>query len=144
METTDEQSRALLRWRLVLGQKAERGLGGGLGLAGLGFWPQQRVPAAAMTACGVALLGWSFWMQGRRVRRTSYRHWIWGRNDRVILAIGLLVTAIWVVAWLTHGEWLLYYPYPPYSPWPPFHPVLGLALSLLATPALLLPRPTPE
>ena len=35
MELTDEQRRALLRWRLVLGQKAERGLGGGMRLAGL-------------------------------------------------------------------------------------------------------------
>jgi Mg-chelatase subunit ChlD len=35
MDLTDEQKRTLLRWRLVLGHKAEHGLGGGLGLAGL-------------------------------------------------------------------------------------------------------------
>ncbi len=35
MEWTPEQQRALLRWRLVLGQKAERALGGGMALSHL-------------------------------------------------------------------------------------------------------------
>ncbi len=35
MQLTDDQRRALLRWRMVLGQKAEHSLGGALGLAGL-------------------------------------------------------------------------------------------------------------
>lgn len=35
MEMTNEQRRALLRWRLVLGHKADKGLGGAMGLPGL-------------------------------------------------------------------------------------------------------------
>lgn len=44
MELTLEQQRALLRWRLVLGQKAERALGGGMALSRLALVaPEQDV-----------------------------------------------------------------------------------------------------
>ncbi len=44
MELTAEQQRALLRWRLVLGRKAERALGGGMVLASLApITPEQDV-----------------------------------------------------------------------------------------------------
>jgi hypothetical protein len=39
---------------------------------------------------------------------------------------------------LVRGEGIFYYPFPPYTPWPTFQPLLGMALVLLAVPALLL------
>ena len=60
------------------------------------------------------------------------------RVDRILLAASLLSLTIWLGAMLARGEWLFYYPFPPYTPWPTFQPLLGMALMLLATPALLL------
>ena len=110
----------------------------GAGFAGLGFWPQQRALAGVLLAAGAILLGWSFWDQGRRVRRTRYHRWVWVRVDRILLAASLLSLTIWLGAMLARGEWLFYYPFPPYTPWPTFQPLLGMALMLLATPALFL------
>jgi energy-coupling factor transport system permease protein len=112
----------------------------GVGLAGWGFWPAQRPLAVLLIAAGLGLIAWSFRIQGRRVRRSSYRHWVWGRIDRLVLAVSLVSALIWLAAWLLRGEWLFYYPYPPYSPWPTFHLALGVALMLLAVPGVLLQR----
>jgi len=115
------------------------GLGAlGLGFAGIGFWPQRRLSVGVLLAGGAVALIWSFWDQGRRVRRSRYQRWQWGRADRVVLATSLLAALSWVAAWLVRGDWLLFYPYPPYSPWPTFQPLLGLAILLLAAPGLLL------
>jgi energy-coupling factor transport system permease protein len=115
------------------------GLGAlGAGFAGIGFWPDRRLLAGALLVAGAVLLGWSFWDQGRRVRRSRYHRWIWARDDRIVCAASLLSLTIWAGAWLVRGEWLFYYPYPPYSPWPVFQPLLGIAIALLAVPALLL------
>jgi energy-coupling factor transport system permease protein len=110
----------------------------GIGLGVIGFLPQLRALGAVLTAFGVLLLMGGFWQQGRTVHRTTYRRWVWGRRDRIVLAVGLTSALIWLAAWILRGEWLFYYPYPPYSPWPTFHPVLGLAIVLLAVPAFLL------
>ena len=115
------------------------GLGAlGAGFTGVGFWPQQRLSAGALLAGGAILLGWGFWDQGRRVRRSRYHRWVWARVDRVVLVTSLLSVTIWAGAWMTRGEWLFYYPFPPYTPWPTFQPLLGMALVLLVVPALLL------
>ena len=63
---------------------------------------------------------------------------MWARPDRVIAAASLLSLTIWVGGLLVRGEGIFYYPFPPYTPWPTFQPVLGMALVLLAVPALLL------
>jgi len=115
----------------------------GVGAAGSGFWPQQQLLNALLVGAGALALIWSFWDQGRRVKRSRYRRWAWGRSDRVVMAASLVAVLIWVIAWLGHGEWLFFYPYPPYSPWPAFQPVAGLAIMLLAIPGLLL-RPAKE
>ena len=61
------------------------GLGAlGVGFAGIGFWPEKRLLAGVLLAAGLALLGWSFWDQGRRVHRTRYHRWVWARPDRII------------------------------------------------------------
>ena len=109
-----------------------------VGLGAIGFWPEQRALGITLSASGVLLLAGSFWLQGRQVQRSTYRRWIWGRRDRIVLAVGVTSAAIWLAAWLFRGEWLFYYPYPPYSPWPTFQPVLGLAIVLLAIPAFQL------
>jgi hypothetical protein len=117
------------------------GLGAlGAGVAGLGFWTDRPWLAGALLAGGGALLLWSFWDQGRRVRRSRYHRWLWARADRIVLVISLIAAGIWILAMLTHADWLLYYPYPPYSPWPTFEPALGLAILLLVVPALALPQ----
>ena len=47
------------------------GLGAlGAGFAGIGFWPEQRLVAGLLLGGGAILLLWSFWDQGRRVRRS--------------------------------------------------------------------------
>lgn len=116
------------------------GLGAvGAGFAGIGFWPERRLLAGLLLGGGASLMLWCFWDQGRRVRRTRYHRWAWGRADRSVCAASLVSLSGWAATWLASGEWLLYYPFPPYSPWPAFHPAPGMAILLLVAPALLLP-----
>jgi energy-coupling factor transport system permease protein len=115
------------------------GLGAlGIGLAGLWFWPERRTLMSLLAAAGGALLLFSFWEQGRRVRRSHFRRWFWARTDRIILISSIAAGVPWLAALLIRSEWLSYYPYPPYSPWPSFQPLLGLAIILLAIPGVLL------
>jgi hypothetical protein len=117
----------------------------GAGFAVAGFWPDRPALSGALLAAGATALLWSLWDLGRRVRRSRYHRWIWGRDDRLVLATNLVAASGWVVAWLLRSDWLFYYPYPPYSPWPVFQPVLGALILLLAVPELLLrPRVTSE
>lgn len=109
------------------------------GVVALGFWTDQPGLGSALLAFGGGLLAWGFWDQGRRVRRSRYQRWLWTRADLIVLVVSLVAAGIWLVALLTQGDWLLYYPYAPYSPWPVFEPILGLSILLLATPALVLP-----
>ena len=129
----DTRQRTLNQLALLIGLGAL-----GAGFAGIGFWPEQRLLAGALLVAGAALLGWSFWDQGRRVHRSRYHRWVWARPDRVIAAAGLLSLTIWVGGLLVRGEGIFYYPFPPYTPWPTFQPLLGIALVMLAVPALLL------
>jgi energy-coupling factor transport system permease protein len=126
--------------RRIVGQLAVlAGLGAlGIGVAGLWFWPQRRPLMGGLIAAGVALLLWSFWEQGRRVRRTHFRRWFWGRTDRLILVASVAAGVPWLGVLLLRSDWLFYYPYPPNSPWPSFQPLLGLAITLLALPGILL------
>ncbi len=110
----------------------------GAGVAGLGFWTRQPWLAGALLTGGGALLIWSFWDQGRRVKRSRYHRWVWTRTDRAVLIISLVAASVWLLVMLTRPDWLFYYPYPPYSPWPAFEPVLGGAILLVAAPALAL------
>ena len=115
------------------------GLGAlGAGFAGIGFWPEQRLLAGALLAGGLALLVWSFWDQGRRVRRSRYHRWVWARPDRVIAAASLLSLTIWVGGLLVPRRGHLLLPVPALHAVADFQPVLGMALVLLAVPALLL------
>jgi energy-coupling factor transport system permease protein len=116
----------------------------GIGLAGVGFWPDRRTWAGLLAAAGGAALAWSFWDQGRRVQRSRYRRWYWTGLDRAVLAVSLVGVGGWLAAWLLRADWLFFYPYPPYSPWPTFQPFLGLLAVLAAAPGLLIkPAPRP-
>ncbi len=115
------------------------GLGAlGAGFALTGFLPGQALLTGLLLAVGFAGLVWSFWDQGRRIRRTRYQRWVWRRLDRVVLAVALIGLIGWAGVWLLRGEWLFYYPYPPYSPWPAFNPLLGVLIALLVAPAVLM------
>jgi energy-coupling factor transport system permease protein len=115
------------------------GLGAiGIGVAGLWFWPQHRALMGFLVAAGVAFLLWSFWEQGRRVRRTHFRSWLWARTDRLVLAASFAAGAPWLGVLILRADWLFYYPYPPYSPWPSFQPLLAVAIMFLALPGVLL------
>ncbi len=115
------------------------GLGAlGAGFAITGFWPARGQVAGLLLAAGAACLVWSFWDQGRRMRRTRYQRWVWRRADRLVLVGALIGLVGWAVVWLLHGDWLFYYPYPPYSPWPAFNPLPAVLIALLALPGVLL------
>lgn len=110
----------------------------GVGMAGLGFWPERPWLTAGLLALGGGLLLWAFWDQGRRVRRSRYQRWLWTRADRLVLAFSLTAAGGWAAVLLGRPDWLFYYPYPPYSPWPAFEPLLGCLILLLAAPAFIL------
>lgn len=101
-------------------------------------------PGSALLAAGGLLLTLILRRQGQRVRRSSYRRWLWRPRDSAVAgAAGLLLAALLLLAWLAPAA-LFYYPYPPYPLLPDFDPLIGLAFALLITPALLLPPPGPQ
>jgi energy-coupling factor transport system permease protein len=110
----------------------------GVGFGGTAFWPDAAMVNGTLLAAGAVLLFWTLWVQGKRVRRSRYRRWRWGRSDRVVLVTSAIAAVGWAAVWLVRGDLMFYYPYPPYSPWPVFSPGLGMLLLLLAAPALLL------
>jgi energy-coupling factor transport system permease protein len=97
-----------------------------------------------LAAGGVAGLLAIFWLQGRRVRRTRYRHDRWMARDTALAAAGIVVVAAVVVAKLVAPATLAYSPFPPYPLLPPFDPWVGMVLVLLALPALLVPGSKPQ
>lgn len=130
---------ASARRRLLHQASLLAGLGlGGVGFALSGFWRDSGVVAGLLMAAGAVCLVWSFWDQGRRIRRSRYRRWAWRPLDRLALAVALIGLSAWAAIWLLRAEWLFYYPYPPYSPWPTFNPVPGTVIALLALPGILL------
>jgi energy-coupling factor transport system permease protein len=99
---------------------------------------------------GLGLLA-VFWLQGRRVQRTRYRRSRWQWRDTVVTATSLVALGALLAARRFYPAMLVYLPYPPGTLLPPFNPWLGVALVMLATPALLAPvrrvrtgRPHPD
>ncbi len=84
-----------------------------------------------------------FWLEGKRVRRTRYRRSRWTMRSTLVTVASLAALAGLLVARSTVPELLVYVPYPPNSLLPPFSPWLGVALLLLAIPALLTPAAGP-
>jgi energy-coupling factor transport system permease protein len=90
-----------------------------------------------LAVCGAAGLLGIFWLQGQRIRRSHYRRERWTTVDSAIAAAGVTVVAVVVVAKILVPDALVYSPYPPYPLLPPFNPWIGLAMLLLALPALV-------
>jgi energy-coupling factor transport system permease protein len=106
-------------------------------LAGAGvraFYPGAAAGWLALAA-GALLLAASLAAVGRRVRRSRFRREPWRRRDTALAACSIAAFAAFAAAWLIGRPTLLFYPYP-LLPAPPFHPALGIALALLAAPAL--------
>jgi energy-coupling factor transport system permease protein len=101
-------------------------------------------PGAGLWGWTLAVLGGAgllaiFWLQGRGVLRTRYRHERWTARDTAVVVDGAVVVGTVVAARLAVPETLFYSPFPPYPLLPPFNLWVGMSLLLLALPALLAP-----
>lgn len=102
------------------------------------YFPAYRLIGGGLMAASAVGLIVIFRAQGRGVARTRYRRWHWERWDTILVACSGIVALALLATRIIWPEALIYYPYPPYGVWPEFHPLLGLALALLALPGLLL------
>ncbi len=103
------------------------------------YYPERKAAAWAVGTASALLLLAIFYRQGRSVSRTHYRAYPWDTEAVTVALAGLIPAAAMVLERAFHPLALMYYPYPPYSPWPSFDPLLGLALVLLAAPAVVRP-----
>ncbi len=111
------------------------------GLFARSYYPASAWAGLALLLTGAALMGFSLWRGGRRVKRSRYRRWLWRPRDTVLtVASGILLAAVLLLSWLMPGS-LFYYPYPPYDLMPAFHPFVAMLFALPILPALLLPPP---
>ncbi len=111
-------------------------------LAGLLLRLFGRTPAAslAVLAGGALLVLLALWLQGRQVRRTTYRPQPWTGPDWLVVAASALVIALYLLPIPYAGRaTLAYSPYPQLSR-PAVDTVLMLATLALATPAAYLRR----
>lgn len=115
-----------------------------VGLLVRSFRPEAAGPGLLAMSAGALLVVASLYRQGRAIRRSRYRRWLWRRRDTVVTAAALVVVASMVILDQMQGDWLFYYPYPPYELVPLFHPLPALLAALLLVPALLMPPPVRE
>lgn len=92
----------------------------------------------AILAGGLLLVGVLWWL-GRSVQRSRYRRDLWRRQDTLLVLASAGTSLVLLATWITQRAALIFYPYPRVA-WPPFTPIVGLALLLLATPALIARR----
>lgn len=116
-------------------------LGAGL-FGGLYYGPPAAAPAGLALAGGGLALGLSLRALGRLVARSSYRRERWRRRDSAVAAAALAAAlALAALRAIGAGD-LVYYPFPTIRA-PGFDLRAGLALLLLAAPALLAPAAPP-
>ena len=112
-----------------------------IGLFARSYYADAAWVGLALLGAGAALLGFSLWRGGRRVKRTRYRRWLWRPRDTVLaITSGAMLAAVLLLSWLTPGS-LFYYPYPPYELMPGINLFVALLFALPLVPALLLPPP---
>ncbi|MFH1086182.1 MAG: energy-coupling factor transporter transmembrane component T [Chloroflexota bacterium] len=113
----------------------------GLALAGLvaRAYGTGRLPLGAILLGGAAvLLIYAFQSIGRHVQRSRYRRARWTRADGVMTLLSGIAAALPLAVRAGDKLALMYYPFPPYPLAPEFDARIGVALALLATPALIL------
>lgn len=106
------------------------------GLFVLVYVPGSATPGWALALLGALGLGLTFWLQGRRVRRTRYRRSVWTGRDTAVVAASALALAAVIAARLADPGALAYDAYSG-ALLPPFDPLVGGGLLLLAAPAFL-------
>jgi energy-coupling factor transport system permease protein len=117
-------------------------LGAGL-FGGLYYGPPAALPAGLALGAGALALGLSLRSLGRLVARSTYRRERWRRRDSLAVAAACAgVLALAAMRALGAGD-LVYYPFPTIRA-PGFDLRAGLALLLLAAPALLVPAAPSE
>ena len=105
------------------------------GLVARAYFAAMPWPGLLLALLGGGLLVWSLRLVGRRTRRSRYRRDLWRRQDSFVAGAALLSLLITGGIWLGRREAFIFYPYPRFA-WPDFEPLLGLALLLIAAPAL--------
>jgi len=124
--TADSAQRIPVQVGLLLGLTAV--CGGWL----LALW-QQTLGWLLIGAGGLGIIA-LFWHLGRGNRRTRYQTRSWHWADSVV--VGTAVLALLITLLPTVRATLNYSPFPALT-LPPFHPLMGLALALLALPGLV-------
>lgn len=110
-------------------------LAGGL-LLWLYYGRAQTPAAVTMASAGGVCLGLAMRAIGRRVPRSQYRRERWRRRDTLTVAAAVTSALLIIGLRLTGAGGLVYYPFPQIVA-PAFDLWAGLALLLLAAPALL-------
>ncbi|NTU86260.1 MAG: energy-coupling factor transporter transmembrane protein EcfT [Chloroflexales bacterium] len=136
--TAGNRSAGLRQVGLIVGTLL---LGAGV-FAWLYYGPAAAPAAGATAACGARAMGLSLRALGRLVSRSVYRRERWRRRDALAVAACLTCMAALVAMRLGGQGDLVYYPFPTITP-PGFDLRAGLALLLLAAPALATRREPP-
>ncbi|MGM0399795.1 MAG: energy-coupling factor transporter transmembrane component T [Chloroflexota bacterium] len=90
-----------------------------------------------LSIIALLILFYVFHVLGSRVERSHYRRARWHRGDTAIVLCSLAVLAGLLFVRMRDGMALVYHPYPPDSLMPPFQAGIGLLLTLLAVPGLI-------
>ncbi|MFP3896202.1 MAG: energy-coupling factor transporter transmembrane component T [Anaerolineales bacterium] len=90
-----------------------------------------------LSIVALLIIFYVFHVLGSRVERSHYRRARWQRQDTAIVLSSLGALAGFLFVRMVDKMALVYHPYPPYSLVPPFDGWIGLLLTLLAIPALI-------
>jgi len=107
----------------------------GSGAFALSYFPSSGIGGAMMLMGGLMLIA-VLWMVGQNVQRSRYRRDLWRRHDTLVATAALVTILVILVEWAIYRSSLVFYPYPKLN-WPSFNPLIGVALLLIATPALV-------
>ncbi len=119
-----------VRLLLVLGT-------GGIAVGAFGLLYYRDAPGwgVAGLVLGLAAIALALRRLAGLTHQTRYRRQIWRPRDTVVSAALLVSLALTAGTAIARPGWWLYVPYPALA-WPAFEPLIGLALLLLAAPAL--------
>jgi energy-coupling factor transport system permease protein len=101
-------------------------------LALLGGWLlrlvwEQKLLGGALMLLGVALVGGTLWIAGRRIPRSVYRPYGWSVFDGVVIYCAAVAAGVFALSLPGLDKTsVFYYPYPRLA-WPDFNPLIGLA-----------------